>query len=233
MVREAGYATLTVTALMSALSLLAVGYTQFSIAEARKVERVTRQLTIDTALEGAFHQTVYDLQKQRLVISEEHVGQVSFDGYMFEVRFQIENNKLDLNRANPGAALAIFNDILPADYTSQSRRLFQARRSRDELVFETFPVLEAFVDNPDLAACLRDHVTLYRSTAIVEPAFNGKEVQVSDGTILRIMLEHRDESQYRGLDTVVLFTGLEDDPYWILDWQRRDITERGECDRES
>lgn len=50
---EGGYATLAATALMSALSIVAIGYLELSLTKSRMIEATTDAVMIDIKLENA------------------------------------------------------------------------------------------------------------------------------------------------------------------------------------
>ena len=226
---ERGYATVAVTALMSALSLLAIGYSHLSIAEARKVNRVTEQVKLDAALESVFHETVYDLLSSRLAYSEQAPHRTQYQDEAFTVAFQIENSKTDINRTSVGVIEAELSKHLPPGQANRLLGSIGPEPRRGEVRFDTLESYEALADNATSLACLRDQFSLFRSTAVVGANEHDGSRYIQDGLILRLMIETDSDRIYRALDTVVLFTGIENDPFWVLGWQRRGAGDLGEC----
>jgi hypothetical protein len=230
---EDGYATLTVSALMGALSLLALGYTNLSISEARKVDAVRAKIELDMALDGAFHQVLGELFSRSIAVYPHYPDQIIYQGHNFNLSLQVENQKIDLNRAYMPNIKMELGEIFGDQIAQQLGSEIENRRDDFETAYESVSHLEKLLDDPDHIACLRDQFTLFRSVGMEQPDETDAIHYAVPGMTLRIQLEKRDAFGYRALDTIVLITGTPRDPFWVLDWQRREIGEIGECERDA
>lgn len=217
---DSGYATVAVTALMSGLAIIALTVMNLSTQEARKAVKLSERLVTDMEIDGTFNQTVADLVNGNLVLTDSltelsrPLGEVGV-----VVRISSEATKKNINTA---ATEEIHQALLSASLPKPLiEKTIQAINDRPQKPFLTIDELATRSDTN--AACLREVLTVFRSTGVDTTA----KTRAADGSVLRIQITAVDS--LRSADGTVLLTGKRADPVWLMDWSRQTNSERYSC----
>ena len=207
MKREAGYATLAVTSLLGALSVVGIAYANLGVAEAKRADAVVDQITIDTALEGALMHVAADLVEGSL--APEALGQTRQRRFAeFELVSRITDEALKTNIRTAAA-----EDIAAA--LGETARAVRP----DKRALSLEPVLQEY-EGGLAPVCLRERLTVFQPAAPARPRGRGAQTRIADGAILRVQIEAAGVAPPRGLDVKLLLTGDRRDPFWIMGWRR-------------
>lgn len=225
---DQGYSSLAVAGLMAALSLLAIGYSNLSTSKARVLSAKTDILEKDIAIEGFLHFITARLIARQ--ISVDNAWQIrSYENTSLQFRVSFENTKIDINRASPEAIASKLSKSF--DEATSGRLVNQVTNSRNpaNTTYRFAQDLHQFTNENIKFACLRDIFTVYRSPATQGIRTTRTRPFAEDGTIIRIEIRSIDDTAPRGIDSVVLLTGKQDDPVWTLDWARTSNTTEEAC----
>ena len=218
---DRGYATIAVTALMSALSLLAASYLHLSVAEAGKSDAIASGVRGDILLEGALNEVIAGILNKDDLYTADKTLRLDYVGARYQVMIETESAKTDLNRA---ALDDIRIEVLTLPWLSEFRSEFMGRIERErastEIAFESMSDLLKLEEDPGLYHCLRAHFTVYHSSAIQPGGRAAGSNPFPDGSILRIETRTLPPEPPRTLDVTLLLTGKRDEPFWVMDWQR-------------
>lgn len=228
--QESGYATITITAILLGLSIIAVAVLNHASASAQKSQKISERILLDAAIEGTFQTIVRDLINRDLAFSgaSATLTKSSMNDVTIYVVLSSESGKIDINR-DPIEVIDQALSLIIDDRTTQQRLvdLIKTTRSKGTL-FQSISDLLEDESNLGLAPCLRDKFTVFRRNAI--SASRSNQSRSLDGQLLRIRAESRqNDSLNRGVDGVVLFTGDRSDPAWTMDWRRYTAPEMEAC----
>lgn len=226
---EAGYATLTVTALCAGLSVIAIAFMNLTTGRANLGAKQTQILQLDARLEGALNVAISDLIHRQTTFSNLSQGsEVSFGGDAFAVVVQYEGDKLNLNQVD---ASQIEREIARLELSSQMQsdltQTLRAKRFQIDSEWLTFGELKDSLDHPAALNCLRDRFTIFQSARVLSSvARTGRDGL--DGTFLRFIVI--DEAGTRGVDATVLLTGNVHQPVLIFDFARFNPRTQKDCE---
>ena len=225
--REAGYATVTVAAVLSALSITSVGFMHLSHSTTANSARLSSDILVDGALEEALAATLTSLVNLESTIEDYPiVTTLSGSDLDAQTSVETERDKLGLNSAETTDFTdALANSNIRATYhlaLSQAFRRAVSRRPAHTTVRQLLPDGAT----SGLADCLRSTFTEHKVPAVFK---RDNQRHLLNGEIYRIKIETKPESHTpRVLDVAVLFTGDDRDPVWVLNWDRYSISKK-EC----
>lgn len=209
---QSGYATITVMALIMSLSIIAIAYLNLVSAKSAKALETIESARLDAALEGALHQTLAVLTGQSQTLAS--IDSIRFAEVDIIIDAEREADKTDINRAPLEAIEERLNRLKfsPAEIAGLTRHIRDKRMRPDPLI-SSLDELFKFASSARSAACLRQHLTVFHSPS--KPKRNRDKNL--DGTLIRFRLSDADER--RGLDSIILFTGIQNDPVWTMSWR--------------
>ncbi|MEM7663394.1 MAG: hypothetical protein AAF292_14200 [Pseudomonadota bacterium] len=225
---EDGYATIAATALMSSLSLVAIGYTNLSLIKSRQVDAAAQSILNEIALESWLLTHVTELAERREPVAETGVWhQARSPSLNVEYLISDEYNKLNLRSGDIDDISNVVRKVLPQ---AQARAALDAVKKLQSGRAEEVQSFKDVFENSLSSAqhqCLTDELTLlYAQRSLSE---GEGESYIRDGSIGRIQARTMDTTVPRSLSIVVLFTGDQSDPFWILDWQSVPTSNVAEC----
>lgn len=227
---ERGYATLSVSIVLSAIAIITITFLNLSSSRAELESTVLQQLQVDAMLEGAVNKAIADLVHRNLSLGDLESGiEISFARNRFTVIAEHEGAKHNLNVVDDAIMEYEISSLgFPPLMQRSVLQTLRDERSRSETNLLSFNTLRAAITDPSVVNCIRTRFTVFHSyrplTTSVREGRDGL-----DGTYLRIRAE--EVSQTRGLDTTVLVTGDPTDPVWTVDFHRYHPSEFKECNR--
>ena len=225
--QDQGFATVAVTALLGALSVVAIAYLQLSLTQARKARLLADQVKIDLALAGALAQTLALIQNGNLTASPTGLRRpIRFDNVTYQLALSFEYRR---TRATKESLLS-FADEQAHRFNGETERAAYLNRVRtlteEELEAPDFGWAEAVLAR-DTLSCLRGSRTVFAPTGTSALREDGMG-PIPDGHFIRLVLEPQ-MGKARGLDVVVLKTGRRDQPFWVMSWRRYSGRETFSC----
>ena len=227
MSREAGYATVTVTALMMGLSVLAIAWMERSVTASRSADRLSAQILADIYQEGAINDALGQLINSRGK-PEASMQQMRFRSAGHEAIVSVSPMR-DLVDINAASIDEIENRLrgLPVSPLQQRDILTRIRSHRaqgDDRIMS----LQELGDGEEFAAslpCLEQGLTVFHDPS--PPIRRGEGAKLGEGSLVRI--RSRAPARNDMVEAVVLITGVSEEPYWIYDWKHTDETEHAYC----
>lgn len=227
--REQGYATLAVTALMAALSVVAIAWLDRAGTGSHHALLVRNTLTADAAIEGLFSEVAAGLVNRTISVgSTGAVLDRTYAGVRASVRIDPMQNRVDLNRAPIDAIDTRARESrLPPEVIAD---LLEGIRENRFGAGSTIAHIDGLSDSQafqEALACLRRQFTVFHNAAL--PRTRPNDHTLPDGSLVRIHITTRDPPA-RGLDAVILLTGSSSEPVWIYDWRRFSDPQKEICD---
>ena len=227
--QDQGYATLAVTALMAALSVVAIAWLDRSGTENRLAALVRDTITADAAIEGIFNEISAELANRTLAVGQTGITlERTYSGIRASVRIDPMAHQVDVNRApietidtrarESGLSPEVTADLLEGIRVSR----FGAG--------DTITHLEEVSDSPafqEALPCLRQYFTVFHNAALPRTRQDG--AALSDGSLVRIHITTK-APPARALDANILLTGNSSEPVWIYDWRRISDPQKDICD---
>lgn len=228
--REEGYATITVTAVLTGLSIIAIALLGHASASASMSDRVSTRLQLDAALEGRFQHVVADLINGRMQLEDNVLETSAKNGDRTTyITISSEAGKTDINRAKLDDIKAQLQAAV-RDSTTRSDMLkrIRAARTKSDIPFMSLNGILGDTMTTRDAACIRQAFTVFHHTNTIAPT--RRQARSIAGRLVRIQIETRDtDTANRGIDSIVLFSGDRKDPAWTMDWRRYSQPEHGAC----
>lgn len=225
---ESGYATVTVTGLLAALSVIGVGFFQLSETTVQLSDRVASKLILDGELEAIAADTLADLANgDTLVADYPKVETIGDQNTRITVSVELDREKLQLKTLEAGELESFLETIeaAPADI----RFALNTLQQRGDEASGHFSMNDLFAPGTPSAivSCARSQITEYSIPAVFK---RESEKHRLDGETLRLQVKaDRSSVVSRNLDIAVLFTGDDRDPMWVLNWDRYDLNTTMEC----
>lgn len=224
---DAGYATVTVTALMMGLSVLAIAWMEQSVASSRSADRLSAQVLSDIFQEGALNDALGQLINSR-GMPEASMQQMRFPSIDHEAIVSVSpmRDLVDINTASIDEIEDKLQGLLvsPLQQRDILTRIRNHRAQRNDLIMS----LDELGDDEEFAAylpCLEQGLTVFHDTS--PPIRRGEGAKLGEGSLVRIRSRApgRDET----VEAVVLITGLNEEPYWIYDWKHTSEANHANC----
>ena len=225
---DSGYATVTVTALMLGLSVLAVAWMDKSLAASKSADRLSAQILSDLYVEGALNEALGILINSRGMqetsLQDMHFSSREHDAIVSIVPMR---NLLDLNSASLDEIEARLDE---ADLTVLQRRnvLRRIELRRDEDKSGPLLSLQDLGNEPEftsLLPCLEQDFTVFHDPS--PPVRRGESTKLGEGNLVRIRALAPGEAG--AINAIILITGLRDEPYWIYDWKHTSERDHATC----
>lgn len=225
--RDAGYATVTVTALMLGLSVLAIAWMEKSLTSSKSADRLSAQILSDIYVEGALNEALGTLINSR-GLPEEALRNMTFRSGEQEARVTLSSmrNLVDLNSAPMDEIehrLKTLN-ISPLEQRRILARL-QDRSGPDADPLLSLEPLDDAADFSSLLPCLEEHFTVFHDPS--PPTRRGESAKLGEGSLVRIIASA--PTQHSALQATVLITGLNEEPYWVFDWKHTNEANHATC----
>lgn len=220
---EEGYATATMIALLTALSLVSASILSSAVTENKRADMLLQRAQVDGLLDQLVFREIHNL----LIIKRRPEFQpyvTTLEGISFEIRTSDEMGRQDLNRDSLDSLRVVIGDQIDAERTANAFvEYLSSARQTSKVAFESIAELRAWPGFSSFeAACMSDKFSLYRSS--INPMItHRREAQSFSlvGAILRIDARITTESgPQRGLQSIVLLTGDHRKPYRVMEWRR-------------
>lgn len=222
---EAGYATVTAAALLSALSITGIGFMHLSQSSTLLSHRISSDVLVDGELELHLAETITRLVNGQTTIDDFPATRVSkADTRNITISIEAERAKLDLNSTELTDFTEALNQTgLSAAHKASAIQAYERARIKSSQHIE----IKDLHDAGNSVDCLRSVMTEFRVPAIHK---RSNQRYVLDGEIYRIKVQTAPESKKSMvLDVAVLFTGNDEDPAWVLSWDRYSLSRQEEC----
>lgn len=227
---EDGYATITVTAVLTGLSIIAVALLGHASAAASISDRVSTRLQLDASLEGRLQHVIADLINGKMQLRDHRLEtSAKNNDRTTHITVSNEADKTDINRAELNEIdRRLKATVRDRESQSQIMKRIRAARAKSDIPFMSLgDVLDHTVSARD-AACIRQNFTVFHTpNAFVVKRSDTRSLS---GSLVRIQVETRDaDTANRGIDSIILFSGDRKDPAWTMDWRRYSLPENGVC----
>lgn len=224
---DSGYATVTVTALMLGLSVLAITWMERSLVASRSADRLGAQILSDIHVEGALYEALGLLVNSR-GLPESSLRDMHFSSGDLDAVVSISSVR-DLIDINAAPIDEIENALKrlglpPLDEQALMRRITETRGDGDT-PFLSLADLASGVDAGALIPCLEQSFTVFHDPS--PPIRRGESAKLGEGSLVRIRAHA--PGRNGALEAVVLVTGLREEPYWIFDWKHLSEPTHASC----
>ncbi|MEO0883014.1 MAG: hypothetical protein AAFY34_09795 [Pseudomonadota bacterium] len=226
--RDSGYATIAATALMASLSLVAIGYTNLSVAKSRQLEAATQSVLNDIMVEAWMLNQVTIWAERREPLKNTGVWhQADLSNSKVEYLITDEHQKLNLQTDRLDAIEGVLQSVLSSSETRLVLDRIKKLRVGNTGGVHTLRDILSEPITPRQRVCLSDNLTLmHAQRSLVD---QNAEAFVHDGSIVRVRARTINQSSPRSLDIAVLFTGDRASPFWVLDWSSGPASDIVEC----
>lgn len=222
--RQAGYATATVAVILGALALLAAGWRDLALADARRAAYTAAAVRADAAVDGAFAEVIAEIADGRLTAAlASH--QRDFNGLELTVSVTPLEHLTNLNTAAPEVIAALADTAALPVRVKQALLDAKLNYGRDRKVIGFLEDVSADPSYVAALPCIRAVFTTFQNAA---PGDSSSDLRwLSEGTLFSVHIVHTGRP-LRGADITGILTGDADRPVIVYDWRRLD-TATEEC----
>ena len=228
---EKGYATLAVTVLMGALSVIAVAWLDRAGTRSRHILITRDTLSADAALEGVYSEIAAGLINKTISAGRTNITlNRTYADIKATILIKPMQDLVDINRA-PVEMLErrAWDAGLPPQVISEFLESIRTARLPEGSTIQDLDALSDSEVFRKALPCLRRQFTTFHSAAL--PRRAGQSDTFPDGSLVRI--EITTNQPVRGLSVIILLTGSSSEPVWVYDWRRFSDPQKETCDEKA